>query len=75
MTLYRLDASIRVDGSASGELADIVEQEWLAAHPGDTIVRRHLATNPIPADAWPLVERVLERAAILPSTSRPGPTW
>jgi FMN-dependent NADH-azoreductase len=39
MTLYRLDASIRVDGSASGELADIVEQEWLAAHP---------------ADAWPL---------------------
>ncbi|HEY1672278.1 MAG TPA: NAD(P)H-dependent oxidoreductase [Streptosporangiaceae bacterium] len=54
MTLYRLDASIRVDGSASGELADIVEQEWLAAHPGDTVVRRHLGTNPIPADAWPL---------------------
>jgi FMN-dependent NADH-azoreductase len=54
MTLYRLDASIRVDGSASGELADIVEQEWLAAHPGDTVVRRHLGTSPIPADAWPL---------------------
>src|ERR1700742_429201 len=54
MTLYRLDASIRVDGSASGELADIVEQEWLAAHPGDTVVRRHLGTDPIPADAWPL---------------------
>jgi FMN-dependent NADH-azoreductase len=54
MSLYRLDASIRVDGSASSELADIVEQEWLAAHPGDTVVRRHLGTNPIPADAWPL---------------------
>jgi FMN-dependent NADH-azoreductase len=54
MTLYRLDASIRVAGSASGELADIVEQEWLAAHPGDTVVRRHLGTDPIPADAWPL---------------------
>jgi FMN-dependent NADH-azoreductase len=54
MTLYRLDASIRVDGSASSELADIVEQEWLAAHPGDTVVRRHLGTDPIPADAWPL---------------------
>src|SRR6201986_5689803 len=54
MTLYRLDASIRCDGSASGELADIVEQEWLAAHPGDTVVRRHLGTDPIPADAWPL---------------------
>ena len=54
MTLYRLDASIRVDGSASSELADIVEQEWLAAHPGDTVVRRHLGTDPLPADAWPL---------------------
>src|ERR1700761_7691419 len=54
MTLYRLDASIRVDGSASSELADIVEQEWLSAHPGDTVVRRHLGTDPIPADAWPL---------------------
>jgi FMN-dependent NADH-azoreductase len=54
MTLYRLDASIRVDGSTSSELADIVEQEWLAAHPGDTVVRRHLGTDPIPAEAWPL---------------------
>lgn len=54
MTLYRLDASIRVAGSASGELASIIEQEWLAAHPGDTVVRRHLGTEPIPADAWPL---------------------
>ena len=54
MTLYRLDASIRVAGSASGELASIVEQEWLAAHPGDAVVRRHLGTEPIPADAWPL---------------------
>src|ERR1700744_4540765 len=54
MTLYRLDASIRVAGSASGELASLVEQEWLAAHPGDTVVRRHLGTSPIPADAWPL---------------------
>jgi FMN-dependent NADH-azoreductase len=54
MTLYRLDASIRVTGSASGELASLVEREWLAAHPGDTVVRRHLGTDPIPADAWPL---------------------
>ncbi|MBV9794005.1 MAG: NAD(P)H-dependent oxidoreductase [Actinobacteria bacterium] len=54
MSLYRLDASIRVDGSTSSELADIVEQEWLAAHPGDTVVRRHLGTNPIPADAFAL---------------------
>ena len=40
MTLFRLDASIRVEGSASREIADIVEQEWLAAHPGDRVERR-----------------------------------
>jgi FMN-dependent NADH-azoreductase len=54
MSLFRLDASIRVDGSASREIADIVEQEWLATHPGDRVVRRHLGTNPLPSDAWPL---------------------
>src|ERR1700753_3945849 len=54
MTPYRLAAATRFAAPASGELADIVEQEWLAAHPGDTVVRRHLGTDPIPADAWPL---------------------
>jgi FMN-dependent NADH-azoreductase len=52
MTLFRLDASIRTEGSASREIADIVEQEWLAAHPGDTIERRHIGVDVIPADAW-----------------------
>jgi FMN-dependent NADH-azoreductase len=52
MTLFRLDASIRVDGSASREIADIVEQEWLTAHPGDTVVRRHIGVDVLPADAW-----------------------
>lgn len=52
MTLYRLDASIRVDGSASREIADIVEQEWSAAHPGDTVERRHIGVDVLPADAW-----------------------
>ena len=50
--LFRLDASIRVDGSASREIADIVEQEWLSAHPGDRVVRRHLGVDPLPSDAW-----------------------
>jgi FMN-dependent NADH-azoreductase len=54
MTLYRLDASIRVDGSASREIGDVVEQEWLAAHPGDTIERRHIGVDVLPADAWAL---------------------
>ncbi len=52
MTLFRLDASIRVEGSTSREIADIVEQEWLASHPDDRVVRRHLGTDPLPADAW-----------------------
>ena len=52
MTLFRLDASIRVDRSASREIADVVEQEWLDAHPGDRIVRRHIGTDALPADAW-----------------------
>lgn len=53
MTLFRLDASIRVEGSASREIADIVVEEWLAVHPGDLIVRRHIGVDVLPADAWP----------------------
>ena len=52
MSLFRLDASIRVDGSASREIADIVEQHWVSDHPGDRIVRRHVGTDPLPSDAW-----------------------
>ncbi len=52
MTLFRLDASIRAEGSASREIADIVEREWLAAHPGDAVRRRHIGVDVLPADAW-----------------------
>ena len=52
MSLFRLDASIRTDGSHSREIADIVEQEWQAAHPGESVTRRDLAYDPIPATAW-----------------------
>lgn len=52
MTLFRLDASIRVEGSHSRAIADIVEQEWTAGHPDDRIIRRHVGTEPIPATAW-----------------------
>ncbi len=54
MTLFRLDASIRTDGSASREIADTVEQEWLVSHPGDTVVRRHIGVEVLPSDAWGL---------------------
>jgi FMN-dependent NADH-azoreductase len=54
MSLFRLDASIRAEGSASREIADIVEEEWVATHPGDAVVRRHLGVDPLPSTAWPL---------------------
>ena len=50
MTLYRLDASIRTEGSHSREIADLVESEWRAENPRAEIIRRHLGTDPIPAD-------------------------
>jgi FMN-dependent NADH-azoreductase len=70
MTLFRLDASIRVAGSASREIADLVEAEWIAAHPDDTVERRHIGVDALPADAWahavsagfvPEIERTAEQ--------------
>lgn len=52
MTLFRLDASIHPATSASRELADIVEAEWLAAHPGDVVRRRHVGVDVLPPEAW-----------------------
>jgi FMN-dependent NADH-azoreductase len=52
VTLFRLDASINPDRSASRAMADIVEAEWQQAHPGDPVIRRHVGTDPLPADAW-----------------------
>jgi FMN-dependent NADH-azoreductase len=72
MTLFRLDASIRAEGSASREIADIVEREWLAAHPGDPVERRHIGVDVLPADAWgnavsggyvPVEDRTAEQSA------------
>ena len=52
MTLLRLDASIRTDGSHSRQLADLVEEEWRATHPDDTVINREIGVSPLPADAW-----------------------
>jgi len=52
MSLYRLDASIRVEGSHSRAIADIVEQEWRNTHPDAPIIRRHIGVDPIPATTW-----------------------
>jgi FMN-dependent NADH-azoreductase len=52
MSLFRLDASIRTEGSVSRQVADVAQAEWQAAHPGGTVVRRDLGTSPLPSDVW-----------------------
>lgn len=52
MPLFRLDASIRVEGSHSRAIADIVEQEWRNARPDEAVVRRHIGVDPVPATSW-----------------------
>jgi FMN-dependent NADH-azoreductase len=52
MSLFRLDASIRIEGSHSRAIADLVEQEWRNAHPSELVIRRHIGVDPIPATAW-----------------------
>lgn len=52
MTLFRLDSSIRRDGSVSREVADSLERAWTEEHPGGTVVRRDLGADPLPSDAW-----------------------
>jgi len=52
MKLFRLDASIRVEGSASRALGDVVEAEWVKDDADATVIRRHVGTDPVPATAW-----------------------
>jgi len=53
MSLFRLDASIRTEGSTSRALGDIVEAEWHTNHPDSAISRRHIGVDPLPVTAWP----------------------
>ncbi|KQQ03406.1 MULTISPECIES: FMN-dependent NADH-azoreductase [unclassified Rathayibacter] len=52
MSLFRLDGSIRTEGSTSRALGDLVEAEWSAAHPDSAITRRHIGVEPIAATTW-----------------------
>src|SRR5260370_30063908 len=54
MSLFRLDASIMPGPWAGAGLADLLEAEGSAARPGEPVVRRHLGTDPLPAEAWML---------------------
>ncbi|PJZ69284.1 hypothetical protein CH373_14325 [Leptospira perolatii] len=46
--LLRIDASARLEGSVSRELADAFEEKWKAAHPRGKISYRDLVAYPIP---------------------------
>jgi FMN-dependent NADH-azoreductase len=58
MSLYRLDASIRTEGSRSRAIADIVEEEWRVGHPTSPVTRRHIGIDPVPATTWALAAQV-----------------
>jgi FMN-dependent NADH-azoreductase len=52
MTLFRLDASVRSEGSVSREVADTVQAAWQAEHPDAKVIRRDLGAEPLPSGAW-----------------------
>lgn len=52
MPLFRLDASIRPEGSRSRALADRVESQWRRQHADDSVTRRDVGLHPLPAEAW-----------------------
>jgi FMN-dependent NADH-azoreductase len=52
MSLFRVDASLFPGFSASRALGDLVEAEWLAAHPGAEVMRRDLTADPIRFESW-----------------------
>lgn len=52
MSLFRLDASIRHEGSTSRALADLVEDHWRTTAPDASVARRHIGLDPLPSDAW-----------------------
>ena len=66
MQLFRLDASINPDASASRAIGDIVEREWHSTHPDAAVHRRDLGSEPLPADAW----TAAVKAARIPEDTR-----
>ncbi|MGH9021026.1 MAG: FMN-dependent NADH-azoreductase [Acidimicrobiales bacterium] len=54
MTLFRLDASIRREGSVSRAIADVAESQWCDARPDAPVTRRSVGLDPVPATTWAL---------------------
>jgi FMN-dependent NADH-azoreductase len=54
MTLFRLDASIQTQGSASRALGDLIEKTWRESEIDGQVIRRNIGLEPLPSDAWAL---------------------
>jgi len=52
--LFRVDASVRSEGSHSRAVADTAMQAWRELHPGGRVMRRDLGASPLPSEAWAL---------------------
>ena len=52
MRLFRIDASIRAEGSVTREVADTALSAWWESHSEGTLVQRDLLADPVPAEAW-----------------------
>lgn len=52
MSLFRLDASIRNEGSTSRAIADIVENTWRENNPDGVVVQRNIGLAPLPSTVW-----------------------
>ena len=51
-TIFRLDASIRKDGSVTRAIADTLQSALAAELPDHTIVHREIGLTPLPSTAW-----------------------
>ncbi|MCU1528582.1 MAG: flavodoxin family protein [Frondihabitans sp.] len=61
--VFRLDTSIRTDGSTSRSVADTLETSLEDALDDVSIVRRDLGASPLPSDAWPTAVGALQTPA------------
>ena len=52
MKLFRLDASPRIDGSHSRQIADIVQTELSSADDALTVTNREIAIDPLGSNVW-----------------------
>ena len=76
MSLFRLDASIRTEGSHSRQIADIVQQEWRNAHPADAVINREIGIDPLPSNAWAtaVFARYSRMRIARPNSAKPSPS-